>query len=187
MNSILTADHNELDGLLEEVFKALGNHDQPEIYKTLDIFWARLAMHIRAEHLHLFKAILQMEDKIEPGVRDSVKSTIAKLRVDHDFFVRELAAAIKIVRDLIFFNQDPEEKLPLVRIKVRAIVELLRTHNDTEENEIYPMAEALVDESDHSEMNDLIRSELNKLPPRFDGDRSGRTNLAISILLEGRS
>lgn len=56
MNYPLADDHSEMDALLEEFFDALCCADVELIYQTLDFFWARLAMHIRAEHLHLFPA-----------------------------------------------------------------------------------------------------------------------------------
>lgn len=58
INESLASDHAELDELLGELFAAFEAGEIELIYRTLDLFWARLAMHIRAEHLHLFPAIL---------------------------------------------------------------------------------------------------------------------------------
>lgn len=185
MNDLLTKDHRELDQLLVELFRALERQDEPEIFKTLDIFWARLAMHIRAEHLHLFPAILKNVEQNTASDLESVTASINELRSDHDFFVRELAAAVKMMRELIFFKQIRAEKLPLVIETVNAVVEMLKKHNEIEESEIYNLAENIIDEAEHAELNNLIEKELSKLPPRFDGDRSGRSNLGITTLLQG--
>ena len=53
--------------------------------------WARLAVHIRTEHLHLFPAIARRVNAAERA--------IDRLRADHDFFMRELAQAIAILRE----------------------------------------------------------------------------------------
>jgi hypothetical protein len=54
----LTADHLSLDKLLQQLHLALANNDLEESRTKLDLFWARLAVHIRAEHLHLFPMVL---------------------------------------------------------------------------------------------------------------------------------
>ncbi len=185
MNDLLTKDHRELDELLGGLFRALEKQDEPEIFKTLDIFWARLAMHIRAEHLHLFPAILKNAESKTPGDLESVQNSIDGLRSDHDFFVRELAAAVKMMRELIYFRQIRDEKLPLVIEKVNAVVELLKKHNEIEETNTYQLAEKLIEGAERDALNLLIQKELDKLPPRFDGDRTGRANLGITTLLQG--
>ena len=59
MKDLLISDHLELDTILGQLFSALDKGAAGEVYQNLDFFWARLAMHIRAEHLHLFPAILK--------------------------------------------------------------------------------------------------------------------------------
>jgi hypothetical protein len=59
MNNLLASDHDELDELLDKLFASFDASGSVEqIYQKLDLFWARLAVHIRAEHLHLFPLIL---------------------------------------------------------------------------------------------------------------------------------
>ncbi len=173
MNELLTADHGELDVLLDRFFKALDAGDALEIYEKLDIFWARLAMHIRAEHLHLFPFITKANEIKGAMEAETVKNTITKLHSDHDFFVRELAAAVKLMREQIRYGEVSSKKMSEVRDKVMAVRELLKVHNEIEESLVYIWAEDLVDESEHGELNELIQRELDRLPPRFDGDRDG--------------
>src|SRR6185369_10665853 len=95
----LLHDHAELGNLLNQLEAALKANDVEQTHSTLDLFWARLAMHIRAEHLHLFPAISRAasDNALPPG---EPENTIAQLREDHDFFMRELAQAIAITRSL---------------------------------------------------------------------------------------
>ena len=53
----------------------------------------RPAVHIRAEHLRLFPAVLSAT-RDDAGLYAEVESAVAALRRDHDFFMRELAAAV---------------------------------------------------------------------------------------------
>ncbi|HEX6045334.1 MAG TPA: hemerythrin domain-containing protein, partial [Pyrinomonadaceae bacterium] len=54
----LADDHEDLHQLLEQLKKALHETDAGVPRGALDLFWARLAVHIRAEHLRLFPAVL---------------------------------------------------------------------------------------------------------------------------------
>ena len=47
-----------MNDLLKQVLTALHNKDVEASYSKLDLLWARLAVHIRAEHLHLFPAVI---------------------------------------------------------------------------------------------------------------------------------
>jgi hypothetical protein len=55
----LAADHVALGRLLKELKTALSNDDVAVSYAKVDLFWAKLAVHIRAEHLHLFPDVLK--------------------------------------------------------------------------------------------------------------------------------
>lgn len=55
----LANDHVALDQLLKQLQAALNDGDVKACYARLDLFWAKLAVHIRAEHLHLFPRVLQ--------------------------------------------------------------------------------------------------------------------------------
>ena len=92
-------DHAELDRLLDLV---LNTRDIKRGFERLDLFWARLAMHIRAEHLHLFpairKALGHSQEKDAPSLNEA--EVIATPRSDHDYFMVELAGAVALLRQL---------------------------------------------------------------------------------------
>ena len=54
----MASDHAEVGDLLNEIDAALKSGDATRAFTLLDLAWARLAIHIRAEHLCLFPAIL---------------------------------------------------------------------------------------------------------------------------------
>ena len=69
-------------------------------FELLDLFWARLAIHIRAENLHLFPALANAPASRFTGkgglpTRDEAHNVLLQLRSDHDFFMKELAEMIK--------------------------------------------------------------------------------------------
>lgn len=49
--SVMTDDHSEIDQLIHELLGALDKKDRAQSFEHLDLLWARLAVHIRAEHL----------------------------------------------------------------------------------------------------------------------------------------
>jgi len=83
---------------------AITTNDVAASHASLDLLWARLAVHIRAEHLHLFPAVINgvnnmKADRSAVPTRDEVRLAAERLRADHDFFMHELAQAIGILRD----------------------------------------------------------------------------------------
>ncbi|HEX5884723.1 MAG TPA: hypothetical protein VFY67_09250, partial [Pyrinomonadaceae bacterium] len=98
--SVLAHDHSEIDTLTGELLTALEEGDQLKIFARLDLLWARLAVHIRAEHLCLFPSILEADFTISsdgPQYQE-VQSAIDQLRLDHEFFMRELGTTVKAIR-----------------------------------------------------------------------------------------
>lgn len=163
---LLDDDHAELDGLIEEALAALDCGDLGRSHARLDLFWARLAMHIRAEHLHLFPAILRAVEGRQ-GERPSAaeaRERIEELRHDHDFFMRELAAAMKLLRTLA---RDEKESLVEARAHVLAVRERLVAHNRTEEGQVYRWAETLLTPAERRVLTTRMQRELENLPPRF--------------------
>src|SRR5215213_11364787 len=103
----LSDDHHTVSEVLEQLLTALENKDVQTSYSRLDLFWARLAVHIRAEHLHLFPAISHAvsrsftvgSDEVPPASEQ--QRIIEELCDDHDFFMRELSQAVAVTRGLL--------------------------------------------------------------------------------------
>lgn len=172
INNLLTFDHSELDDMLNQLFKAFETQDVEQVYRWLDLFWARLAMHIRAEHLHLFPAMLQAADSYKKKSSvpsfETLKDTITNLQADHNFFMLEILSAIKQMRDLRKRDQnDRSKELKNVREKIIAVKNRLEKHNKLEETQIYRWADTLLQPSERLELNGKMQKELANLPPRF--------------------
>lgn len=173
INKLLTFDHSELDDLLAQLFDAFETENIEQVYRCLDLFWARLAMHIRAEHLHLFPAILQSvkikkeENSNVPSIK-TVKEAITNLQKDHNFFMGEIISAMKQMRDLRESDQKDKSKvLKEVSEKIIAVKERLEKHNELEETEVYGWADTLLQTAERLDLNEKMKKELSNLPPRF--------------------
>ncbi|HEY6216280.1 MAG TPA: hemerythrin domain-containing protein [Pyrinomonadaceae bacterium] len=151
----LSDDHHAVSEVLKELLTALNNKDVETSYSKLDLLWARLAVHIRAEHLHLFPAIASKLAEAQP--------VIDRLRADHDFFMRELARAMGILREL------PRDEVELAAVgdTIREIEKRLATHNKIEEDQIYRWSSTVLTESEQFELLARINAELKNRPPRF--------------------
>ena len=162
----LIADHAAVGKVLKEVQGALLSSEVKTAYTKLDLFWARLAVHIRAEHLHLFPTVL---DSFEGSSLDEAQTVILELRRDHDFFMHELARAIEITRKLSTVGEHPipEEELNTVTNIVLGVEERLLGHNEVEENQIYRWATTLLNSEEQAKLANQITTELRKHPPRF--------------------
>lgn len=182
MNQLLSDDHAELDSLLNDVFAALDECDAQRAFRKLDSFWARLAMHIRAEHMHLLPAILgaietqtKLAENVLPPSLRAAQDAISELREDHDFFMRELSGAIKQLRGLHENRQTEGEitqSILSVREAVAAVSRHLEKHNQKEESEIYEWAGRLLNQPECAALNERMKKEIENLPPRF-GDKKG--------------
>jgi len=160
----LSDDHHSVSEVLNQLLTALDNKDVQTSHSGLDLLWARLAVHIRAEHLHLFPAIALRMNEAEP--------VIESLRIDHDFFMRELARAISILRELLqrTTSANDDAELAVVRDAVREVEKRLVTHNEIEEQEIYLWSSTMLTESEQSELLARINAELENRPPRFSAE-----------------
>lgn len=171
VEKILEADHAQLDRLLERAFRAIDSADCRESYLALDYFWARLAMHIRAEHLRLFPIIRAIAkraaDANNHANSNDISELLDNLRHDHDFFMTELARAIKALR-LVFSFGNEQETLSTVRGLIDEVRNKLVAHNEVEENLVYPLiaAEYLSVEA-MTDLKLLVKKELSNLPQRF--------------------
>jgi len=170
----LADDHSALDEVLREFRKALDTGDVATIHARLDLFWARLGVHIRAEHLHLFPAIINglsnmTDDQTGAPTRNEGRLAVKRLRADHDFFMHELAQAIGILRDLVKATDRRaiDEGMRVVREAVLEIEKRLIIHNELEETQIYRWAETILSEQEQAELATRINAELANRPPRF--------------------
>lgn len=171
VETILETDHTELDRLLSRTFRAIDSADCREAYLSLDYFWARLAMHIRAEHLHLFPAVRGIAKRVTEEKRETITDGISKLlddlRHDHDFFMVELARAIKALR-LVFYFGNEAETLTIVKDIVEHVKQRLFVHNEIEESRIYSViSDAFLTPEEMNELRGSIIKELANLPARF--------------------
>ena len=162
----LSDDHHAVGEVLKQLLTALDNKDVQTSYSKLDLLWARLAVHIRAEHLHLFPAVTaRLGGEAEPIVES--------LRIDHDFFMRELARGVGILRELLVqktITTSDEALLADVSETVREIDKRLATHNEIEESQIYRWSSSLLTEPEQLDLLARINAELENRPPRFSAE-----------------
>lgn len=157
-------DHREVDDLLIAAISSLDSADVSQALHDLDVFWARLAMHIRAEHLHLFKKLIEKREQIDlEGLTDIIDG----LRHDHDFFMRELSSMIKLLREANSNVDHAPEYLSSCRPKLEAVRDRLEVHNKIEEETIYPLAETKLESGELEALSGLIQKEIDNLPPRL--------------------
>ena len=171
-NTLLAHDHSELDDALAGLLSALSDGDAARSLEGLDCFWARLAVHIRAENFHLFPALLcaieRRDESTSPAGEpktDEVQTLIARLRENHDFFMTELAAAVKQLRGLCKCAQPGG--IGEVREKIEAVSRRLEVHNALEGSQAYGWASVLLDPREQVASHGKIRWELKNLPARF--------------------
>ena len=166
MNQLLADDHAELSQLLDA---ALESSDVTERLARIDWFWARLAMHIRAEHLHLFPAVLtalRESDSETPSVGDA-ETAIKSLRRDHDSFMSDLARTVTALRELPN-RGDARSESTDVAIKLEELKGGLALHNANEEEGVYVWIERLLNADEKVRLSAKLQTELKKVPPRFD-------------------
>ena len=160
----LLDDHRAVHEVLKRVLTALHDKDIAASYSSLDLLWARLAVHIRAEHLHLFPAVINRLSEAQ--------STVDTLRVDHDFFMRELARGVGILRELqrAFDGPQDEARLSSVLESVLEVERRLENHNEIEENQIYCRASTILTEPEQIDLTTRINAELEHRPSRFSAE-----------------
>lgn len=174
MSSLLEDDHEDLGGILRDLFTSLDEGDVEESFKRLDLFWARLGVHIRAENLCLFPAILQglnddpREYDDNTPTFEEARCAINKLRADHNFFMRELSGAVNQLRDLRVKTerQAATNILQALRDRVADVGRRLEEHNKFEEGQVYKWTNKLLDVRGQTLLTENLRRELENLPPR---------------------
>jgi len=172
VKSLLEDDHESLGRLLDELDAELRKPDIAAFLKLLDLFWARLAVHIRAENLHLFPALTGASPSFFTGegnlpTTDEAHSIILRLRADHSDFMRELASIMNAARESVEQKSASPENISEWRQVLTSISKRLDAHNRLEEEQVYLWPSILFDEKTVASLRTRIRHELQNLPPRL--------------------
>lgn len=165
-NDLLSVDHAQVGVLIGDALLAFQDGSgMREAFEKLDLLWARLAIHIRAEHLHLFPAVQKICEAEVPTGLSHIPERLLRLRRDHDYFMHELAQLIKRMRTATAENDH------VIRHEARRIIleirERLDEHNAIEENEIYPLALKFLPDANYEILIGSLKTELDNLPARF--------------------
>jgi len=172
IESLLENDHESLVRLLAELDEEFAKPNLARAFELLDLFWARLAVHIRAENLHLFPAIINASASLFPGkgglpTFEEAQGLLLRLRSDHDFFMKELAQVIKTVRDIVAAQTPSVLEVEELRPRLTVIRVRLETHNRLEEDHLYNWPSLLFDKTTLENLRQHLQHELENLPPRF--------------------
>lgn len=174
-SACLADDHHALDQLLAQLQAALDSGEVDVSHSTLDLFWAKLAVHIRAEHLHLFPALTKgvagtgAHRSSAPATPGETRAVIERLQTDHNFFMHQLARAVESLRTLLTVSDRAaiDKELTSVRGTISEIERKLVDHNRVEENQIYPLAGIVLNSEEQTGLAKRIITELENRPPRF--------------------
>ena len=174
VSRLLANDHHEVDKVLRKLEIALQAGDVESVYASLDLLWARLAVHIRAEHLHLFPRVLTASqesktfDEQLPGA-DKAQTVIAELREDHDFFMHELANAVTRMREIrgVSEAETVRATLKVVARIVGQVKQRLTEHNEAEEMHVYRWVARMLNPAELAKLASQVSAELGNRPPRF--------------------
>ena len=172
VESLLEDDHESLSQLLTELDAELAKPTIARTFELLDLFWARLAVHIRAENLHLFPALTNTPTSLFTGrdglpTLEEAQNVLARLRSDHDFFMKELALMIKGMREMAGSQEAHLEEIEDLRQRLTTITQRLEAHNRLEEERAYTWPSLLLDAPTVAELCNGLRRELENLPGRF--------------------
>lgn len=179
VEQLLAEDHESLDELLQALLTDFHVGDPSATFARLDLFWARLAMHIRAENLHLFRSILNVvhDDAYVPKDKtvemEMVVEAVKTLKDDHDFFMHELASAVNAMRECLV-SKDPLKETRLREEAwrlINGVSERLKSHNKVEEELVYGLPARLLPGKRQTELAAEVRRELENLPPRFSSGK----------------
>ena len=177
ISELMERDHRQLSALLNELLVALDEQSPAATFALLDLFWARLAVHIRAENLCLFPALVGAFPGVDNATLppfDEVNAAIETLRSDHNFFMAQLSTAVNIMRDAQSRPEGPQNVVNAcedVRGIVAAVSERLSQHDRLEEEKVYKWTDTILS----AEAGLLVRAlkrELDNMPPRFTSANS---------------
>jgi hemerythrin superfamily protein len=171
---ILKDDHAKLAELLQSLQSEFHGDDRAQAFHSLDLFWALLAMHIRAEHLWLFPEILKADRHLfgrgaVPSYTQAEKM-IEQLKSDHNFFMDELAEAVKAFRHLLAESLGESQvsaQVESIQTRVKLVALRLESHNLLEENQVYQWTGLILTPEQQDQLNRAMKRELANLPARF--------------------
>lgn len=184
---LLEQDHALLGDLLQRLECALQRRDLFRGFALLDLFWAQLATHIRAENVCLFPAILNARPEVFGQALPpfaEVEKTIERLRADHSFFMDQLSKAVKAMRQFLissgtYTQWKRTRELNSIRERIQAVSSRLKDHNRLEEENVYEWPAAMLGAADLEKLYEVLKHESETLPPRFSGSHiSARTLVA---------
>lgn len=169
---LLTEDHAALGADLDAALAALKSGDATASFQRLDAFWGLLAVHIRAENIHLIPAILSAAQAPRPPTaapeEAKVNAAIARLRDDHYYFMKALSPMVKQLRTLANgHNLGTGAALADIREKLQAIQSRVEDHNAFEESHVYPWLSSLLEQTARHKLAQCIQANLNNLPQRM--------------------
>jgi hypothetical protein len=168
----LKGDHEVLDGMLNQLVIQLGKPDLPWAFESLDLFWASLAIHIRAENICLFPAILNApRDRFgKRGVPsyEEARAIIEQLKNDHNFLMTQLGDSMKGLRAMILH---PEYSVGIsiseLRDRIATVGDRLYKHKAVEEEKVYLWPAVLLNEDSLEQLNAGVATEIQNMPSRF--------------------
>ena len=177
--ALMTRDHRQLSLLQNNLRSALDRQEPTRAFELLDLFWARLAVHIRAENLCLFPALLRASSEkhrnsSDVPTFDEVKSAVETLRSDHNFFMDQLSRAVNSMRNAKS-EQKSQRTISIceeVRRIIAAVSERLSEHDRLEEERVYKWTRSLLNADELDVLRDSLKRELENMPPRFTAARS---------------
>jgi hypothetical protein len=171
----LNTEHQVMAELLKQLTGLLEKPDVLWAFEVLDFFWASLAVHIRAEHVCLFPAILNApRDRFAPadGAPSYTEAVamVARLRSDHTEFMNDLAQAIKLMREILDHPDETDQaRIDAVKEFIAHLTLRLGLHAELEEDRIYKWARILLMPPEFNELEKAVRHEIETLPGRFAG------------------
>ena len=165
----MESDHESLHLLLTRLDAELAATNFEAAVHLLDMFWARLAMHIRAENLHLFPALANRANHLgqDCSLGTAANEVVSQLQDDHDYFMKELATLMKMLRAVSQNEAAKGGALERTQQSLTALKQRLERHNQLEENQVYSWPEMILDEEAIADLNRRVQHELENLPPRF--------------------
>jgi hypothetical protein len=187
----LIDDHVALDRILKDLKDVLARRDVGASHAKLDLLWGRLAVHIRAEHLHLFPAVLSHLESVKgecvaESALSAAQSLVARLRADHDYFMLGFALLMETMRGLLDFSEAEKinERVGFVIEMVDEIEQRLIEHNELEEVQVYGWAATMLCPADQDNLSRTIIGELEKRPPRFPAKVWSNTKRAQFLVVD---